>query len=132
MAIEEFDNTVRVGYSGYMSETVDLNHARTYAEGLEIATTILEEVISESLSQSSGWHYYKGLLALYSGNKGHACEYFTVARELGYEDIAKVELHIKNLEPDMPDGWQEWRRPKILQYAKNLLLDVRPDLQEGV
>ena len=69
LALEEFDNAVRLGYSSHISGTVDLNHACTYADGLEIATTLLEELVGESHSGSSAWHYLKGLLALYSGHK---------------------------------------------------------------
>ena len=56
---------------------------------------LLDSVVGSS--DKSAAAYYSGVSILLSGNKHIAREYFETARELGFEDDAKITEHLENL-----------------------------------
>ena len=94
---EDYDNAVRL-CPDYETDFVDSNFK--FGGELDVEFVIRElNTITEALPQDSPYYYYyEGVKSLYQNDRLSARDCFTLAKLKGYEDIAKLEQHLENLE----------------------------------
>lgn len=98
MAIENFDNAVRLSLDHYERIYIDNNRISLYQETVKVAIEALGEFISDTDNcDTATKEYYKGVQFLYLNNQVRARRCFDKAKELGYKDVAKVDQHLGNL-----------------------------------
>ena len=98
MAIENFDNAVRLASVRYVRTYIDNNRIAQIQGGAEAVLKLLKEFISDTDNcDTATKEYYKGVRFLYLNNQVRARRCFDKAKELGYKDVAKVDQHLGNL-----------------------------------
>ena len=98
LAIENFDNAVRLSPDYYARTYIDNNQIALFQRTVKIALDALGEFISGTDNYDTATkEYYKGVWWLFSNNQVRARRCFDKAKELGYEDAAKIDQHLGNL-----------------------------------
>ena len=98
LAIENFDNAVRLSPDYYTRTYIDNNQISLFQRTVKIALDALGEFISDTDNcDTATKEYYKGVWWLFSNNQVQARRCFIKAKELGYEDVAKIDQHLGNL-----------------------------------
>ena len=98
-AVEDYDNTVRL-CPDYKTDLVDLKFIYGGQANIDRARELLDRVVKDYIQSGNegAANYYLGISNLFSNNKGRAQEYFEESSKRGFDDIAKVTKHLKNLE----------------------------------
>ena len=98
--IEDIDNAVRLGrnFEDLFIDNQSVAGSPAVNIGVAVAMKLLETLTGGAPGPSTATdYYYCGVRALYTNNRRTARQYFEKAKELGFENHAKLDQHLANL-----------------------------------